>query len=197
MKRFVLVLSFFVAASFLMSGQTVSAAEVSDGDVRPSIAHGTGSEGDKVKYAGNVTAYINFIGVAVSTTHGVIFPSCDIYVGGNAEYSYNWGYRYTNLAAEGRWFYPRKGKVQGYIGLEAGVSVLLPGVKFDNSTGHDRNILASAEFFVRPALGMVVNFRKVSLDIGVKCGFSPYVMLCTDNGTFWHPIPAFGVGLWF
>ena len=90
-----------------------------------------------------------------------------------------------------------KGRVQGYIGLEAGVSVLLPGVKFDNSTGHDRNILASAEFFVRPALGMVVNFRKVSLDIGVKCGFSPYVMLYTDNGTFWHPIPAFGVGLWF
>ena len=78
MKRFVLILSFFIAACFMMSGQTVSATEVSDGDVRPSIAHGTGSEGDKVKYAGNVTAYINFIGMAVSTTHGVIFPSCDI-----------------------------------------------------------------------------------------------------------------------
>lgn len=197
MKRFVLILSFFIAACFLMSGQTVSGAEVPDGDARPSIAHDTGTEGDKVKYAGNAAVYVNYIGVAFSTTHGVIFPSCNIYVGGSAEYSYNWGYNYTDFAAEGRWFYPRSGKVQGYIGIEAGVSVLLPGVKFDNSTGHDRNILASAEFFARPALGMVVNFRKVSLDIGVKCGFSPYVMLYTDNGTFWHPIPAFGVGLWF
>ena len=197
MKRFVLILSFFIAACFLMSGQTVSAAEISDGDARPSIAHGTGPEGDKVKYAGNAAVYVNYIGVAFSTTHGVIFPSCNIYVGGSAEYSYNWGYNYTNFAAEGRWFYPRSGKVQGYIGLEAGVSVQLPGIVFDSASGDNVYNPGRTCFFVRPALGMVVNFRKVSLDIGVKCGFSPYVMLYTDNGTFWHPIPAFGVGLWF
>ena len=65
MKRFVLILSFFIAACFLMSGQTVSAAEISDGDARPSIAHDTGTEGDKVKYAGNAAVYVNYIGTVV------------------------------------------------------------------------------------------------------------------------------------
>lgn len=197
MKRFVLILSFFIAACFLMSGQTVSAAEISDGDARPSIAHGTGPEGDKVKYAGNAAVYVNYIGVAFSTTHGVIFPSCNIYVGGSAEYSYNWGYNYTDFAAEGRWFYPRSGKVQGYIGLEAGVSVQLPGIVFDSASGDNVYNPGRTCFFVRPALGMVVNFRKVSLDIGVKCGFSPHVMLYKNGNYYWHPIPAFGIGLWF
>ena len=180
-----------------MSGQTVSAAEISDGDARPSIAHGTGPEGDKVKYAGNAAVYVNYIGVAFSTTHGVIFPSCNIYVGGSAEYSYNWGYNYTDFAAEGRWFYPRSGKVQGYIGLEAGVSVQLPGIVFDSASGDNVYNPGRTCFFVRPALGMVVNFRKVSLDIGVKCGFSPHVMLYKNGNYYWHPIPAFGIGLWF
>ena len=164
-----------------------------DKEVRPSITRNA----DKVKYAGNVNAGISFIGAYLNTTHGVIFPKCNIYTGGSAEYSFLWGRNFINVAADGKWFYPRKGRVQGYIGLEAGVSFLLSGISFED-VGNEPYPEGDTQFFIRPGLGMVVNFNKVSLDIGIKCGFSPYAILSTRHvKEMWAPIPSFGVGLWF
>lgn len=64
-------------------------------------------------------------------------------------------------------------------------------------SGNPANAAEVPDGDARPALGMAVNFRKVSLDIGFKCGFSPHVMLYKGGNYYWHPIPAFGIGLWF
>lgn len=151
---------------------------------------------DKVKYAGSVSAGVAVMFPYVNTSHGVIFPGCNIYVGGSAEYLYA-GRSFINVAADGRWFYPANGKVQGYVGLEAGAASILPGVTFDSSEGVEEYSPGSADFFVRPGLGLVVNFQKVSLDIGVKCGFTPQVTYWKSGKEIWYPIPFFGVGLWF
>lgn len=165
-----------------------------DKEVRPSITRNA----DKVKYAGNVNAGISFIGAYLNTTHGVIFPKCNIYTGGSAEYSFLWGRNFINVAADGKWFYPRKGRVQGYIGLEAGASFQLPGISFNDANGENEAYPSDAQFFIRPGLGMAVNFNKVSLDIGIKCYFSPYFIMSSRHvKNMWAPIPSFGIGLWF
>lgn len=185
MKKIVLFLLFFAVFPCAASAQGAEAG-------RPSISHGSG----KTAYAGNVTGGVSFIGFFLSTSHGVIFDKSNIYVGSSAEYYFLWGRNFINVAADGRCFWPSSGRVQGYVGLEAGVSVRLPGTYFNNASGDNEYNPGDAEFFVRPALGLVVNFAKVSLDIGVKCSFSPYVTM-GSNGRLWSPIPSLGVGLWF
>lgn len=119
-----------------------------DKEVRPSITRNA----DKVKYTGNVNAGISFIGAYLNTTHGVIFPKCNIYTGGSAEYSYLWGRSFINAAADGKWFYPRKGRVQGYVGLEAGASFLLPGISFNDADGRNEAYPGDAQFFLTSSL---------------------------------------------
>lgn len=113
-----------------------------DKEVRPSITRNA----DKVKYAGNVNAGISFIGAYLNTTHGVIFPKCNIYTGGSAEYSFLWGRNFINVAADGKWFYPRKGRVQGYIGLEAGHLSSFPEFHLMMPMGKTRLIRAMRNF---------------------------------------------------
>ena len=165
-----------------------------DKEARPSITRNA----DKVKYAGNVNAGISFTGAYLNTTHGVIFPKCNIYTGGSAEYSFLRGRNFINAAADGKWFYLRKGRVQGYIGLEAGASFLLPGISFNDANGENEAYPGNIRFFIRPGLGMAVNFNKVSLDIGIKCYFSPYFIMSNRHvKNMWVPIPSLGIGLWF
>ena len=165
-----------------------------DKEARPSITRNA----DKVKYAGNVNAGISFIGAYLNTTHGVIFPKCNIYTGGSVEYSYLWGRSFINAAADGKWFYPRKGRVQGYVELEAGASFLLPEILFNDTDGKNEPYQVVTRFFIRPGLGMTVNFNKVSLDIGIKCYFSPYFIMSNRHvKNMWEPIPSLGIGLWF
>ena len=64
-----------------------------DEEVRPSITRNA----DKAEYIGNVNVGISFVGTYINTTHGVIFPRCNIYTGGSAEYSFLWGMNLINV----------------------------------------------------------------------------------------------------
>ena len=186
MKHTILIL-FFLLLSF-----TASAGVADDKVSPPSIAHGT----EKPGYMGSVNGGVAFLGMFLHTSHGVFFPSCGLYSGASVQYLWLYGGNYIDIAAHGKYFFPSKKRVQGYIGLEAGVAVALPGYAHPEP-GVSDYYPAKASLVVTPALGFVVNFKKVSLDIGAKCRFSPDATIDLAFTGFMTPIPALGIGLVF
>lgn len=78
------------------------------------------------------------------------------------------------------------------------MSVLCPWYDDDKIYSNPQRHGAEASFVVTPALGLVVNFNKVSLDIGAKCRFSPQILMGDgNNGYIWAPVPMLGIGLVF
>lgn len=191
MKRIIILLA-ILALPFIAFAQTDDAASK---DNRPSVTRGA----EEVKYMGSVNGGLTLLGFYLHTSHGVIFPEENLYAGGSLQYLWLYGGNYIDIAAHGRWFYPKQGKVQGYIGLEAGVTVLCPGYTNPEWPGGPTDYYpAEASFVITPALGLVINFKKVSLDIGAKCRFSPQVTMGTSLvNDLWAPIPAVGIGLIF
>lgn len=191
MKRIIILLA-ILALPFIAFAQTDDAASKDD---RPSVTRGA----EEVKYMGSVNGGLTLLGFYLHTSHGVIFPEENLYAGGSLQYLWLYGGNYIDIAAHGRWFYPKQGKVQGYIGLEAGVTVLCPGYTNPEWPGGPTDYYpAEASFVITPALGLVINFKKVSLDIGAKCRFSPQVTMGTSLvNDLWAPIPAVGIGLIF
>ena len=191
MKRIIILLA-LLALPFIAFAQTDDAASKDD---RPSVAHGS----EKIKYMGSATLGIDLLGFFLHTSHGAFFPKDNLYAGLSVEYSMFFIEHHINIAAHGRWFYPEKKKVQGYIGVEAGVSVLLPSyINAEEPTpGKDTNdtyYQTNAGLHLVPSLGMVINFNKVSLDIGIKYNVSPLII---EQKGFWAAIPAVGIGLIF
>ena len=191
MKRIIILLA-ILALPFIAFAQTDDAASK---DNRPSVTRGA----EEVKNMGSVNGGLTLLGFYLHTSHGVIFPEENLYAGGSLQYLWLYGGNYIDIAAHGRWFYPKQGKVQGYIGLEAGVTVLCPGYTNPEWPGGPTDYYpAEASFVITPALGLVINFKKVSLDIGAKCRFSPQVTMGTSLvNDLWAPIPAVGIGLIF
>lgn len=187
MKRFILI---FAALSI---GILAAAGTTDNGTgTNRSVAHGAESP----KYMGSVNAGVAFLGLYFNTSHGVIFPESGLYAGGSLQYNFIYGTSAVDIAAHGKWYYPGEGRVQGYLGLEAGLSVLCPYYSKDAYGNSERND-AEASFVVSPALGLVINFNKVSLDIGAKVRFSPQILMGSSLGYIWAPLPMLGIGLVF
>lgn len=166
-----------------------------DGDgtaVRPSVIHGD----TRIHYMGSVNGGMAFLGFYLHTSHGAVFPKENLYAGVGLDYNWLYGENCIDVTAHGKWFYPWRGRVQGYIGLQAGVGVMLPGYTHPEP-GVSDYYPASAAFVITPGLGFVINFSKVSLDIGAKCRLSPDITMGTGTGYVWSPIAALGIGLIF
>ena len=104
---------------------------------------------------------------SLHTSHGVYFPHIGVYTGGSAEIVYS-VIGVATLSSHTRYFYPsqHEGRTQGYVGAEAGIGI-------DYASG------GSVFFNGTVELGLVVNFQKVSLDIGLRGQFMPpYAIDC-------------------
>ena len=123
----------------------------------------------RIHYMGSVNGGMTFLGFFLHTSHGAVFPKENLYAGVGLDYNWLYGGNYIDVTAHGKWFYPWRGRVHP----------------------------ASAAFVVTPGLGFVINFGKVSLDIGAKCRFSPDITMGTGTGYVWAPIAALGLGLIF
>lgn len=186
MKRIIILLA-LLALPFIAFAQTDDAAPKDD---RPSVTRGA----EEVKYMGSVNGGLALLGFFLHTSHGVVFPDSNLYAGGSLQYIWIYGDNCIDIAVHGKCFFSEKGRVQGYAGLEAGLSVSCPGYsKPEEPGGPTYYYPAEASFVITPALGLVINFKKVSLDIGAKCRFSPQFPM----GNLWAPIPAVGIGLIF
>ena len=139
------------------------------------ICHGKSTE--RPHYMGmvsiNLSPYIplpvfsSVPSASLHTSHGVYFPHIGVYTGGSAEIVYS-VIGVATLSSHTRYFYPsqHEGRTQGYVGAEAGIGI-------DYASG------GSVFFNGTVELGLVVNFQKVSLDIGLRGQFMPpYAIDC-------------------
>lgn len=131
--------------------------------------HGNGT--DRPSYMGmaalDLSPFIPIHGIAavapnigVHTSHGAFFPKSGLYVGMALEYSGFWNI--LTATPHLRWHYCTKKRTAGYIGAEAGVGFLFPAfgsktVGYTPSGGVE--------------IGCLINFRKVSLDLGLRFCF--------------------------
>ena len=113
MKRIIILLA-LLALPFIALAQTNDAASKDD---RPSVAHGA----EEVKYMGSVNGGMALLGFFLHTSHGVVFPDSNLYAGGSLQYFWLYGENCIDVAAHGRWFFPEKGRVQGYVGFMPGI----------------------------------------------------------------------------
>lgn len=192
MKRIIILLALLALPSIALAQTDEDAAPKDD---RPSVTHGA----EEVKYMGSVNGGLALLGFFLHTSHGVIFPDSNLYAGGSLQYIWIYGDNCIDIAVHGKCFFSEKRRVQGYAGLEAGLSVSCPGYsKPEGPGGPTYYYPAEASFVITPALGLVINFKKISLDIGAKCRFSPQVTMGTSlTNDIWAPIPAVGIGLIF
>lgn len=186
MKKLLIILS------VLSLGIRAAAGTADRTGMNESVAHGT----ETPKYMGSVNAGAAFLGFYFNTSHGVIFHKSGLYAGGSLQYNFIYNLNAVDITAHGKWYYPGKGRVQGYLGLEAGLSVLCPGYS-DDAYGNPQRYGAEASFVVSPAIGLVINFKKTSLDIGAKVRFSPQILMGSSLGYIWAPLPMLGIGLTF
>lgn len=109
------------------------------------------------------TMFVMLPDISLRTSHGAFFPRSGIYLGGEVEYSPSM-YNVLNVDPHLRYIYCTKRRVSGYVGAEAGATML-----FDHSFG----VIFNAGLEV----GLMVNFSKVSLDIGVRTNVIPLIPL--------------------
>lgn len=115
MKRIIILLA-LLALPFIAFAQTDDAAPKDD---RPSVTRGA----EEVKYMGSVNGGLALLGFFLHTSHGVVFPDSNLYAGGSLQYIWIYGDNCIDIAVHGKCFFSEKGRVQGYVGLEAGLSV--------------------------------------------------------------------------
>ena len=170
LKRAIYSKALLVCAAILSAAMAASASERSGG-----LSHG--KEGLKSHYMGmarlNLSPHIpiplfsSAPSLSLPTSHGVYFPHIGIYTGGSAEIVYS-VIGVAAVSSHTRYFYPssHEGRTQGYVGAEAGIGI-------DYAMG------GSVFFNGAVELGLVVNFQKVSLDIGLRGQFMPpYAIDC-------------------
>lgn len=130
------------------------------------ICHGKSTE--RPHYMGmvsvNASPYIPspvMPGLSLHTSHGAFFPRQSVYTGVSVEAVYS-VIGVATVSSHTRWFYPAADSknAQGYVGAEAGVGL-------DYATG------GGAFFNGAVELGAVINFRKVSIDLGIRAQFLP------------------------
>lgn len=178
-----------IALIFLMATATFSGAAEKQTETRPksSITHGkTG-----IAYMGSADVNAYFLGMSIRTSHGVIFTDCNIFLGGSLEFSGGYDGTALRLSASGKWYYPKAGKVQGFIGLDAGALYYFPG--YSRSTAKPEQELMPARIIpnINPALGFSVNFRKVSLEVAMRFNNMPIVLF--DGSNAWFPGLSLGI----
>lgn len=176
-----------IALIFLMATATFSGAAEKQTETRPksSITHGkTG-----IAYMGSADVNAYFLGMSIRTSHGVIFTDCNVFLGGSLEGSFGMDGTAIKLSAYSKWYYPRAGKVQGFIGLEAGGIYTFEGKTFGNN--EPETIPAYIIPNINPALGFSVNFKKVSLEIAMR--FNTLSQVIFNGSNVWYPGLSLGI----
>lgn len=112
-------------------------------------------------YMGSASVDLYYFGGTFQTTHGVFFPKDNLFAGivaeaGNASLS-----THVRLSLGTRWFFTPQGKVQGYVGGDLGVAAYITHRGEKGPSEDYLDILPH----ITPAMGFVVNYEKVSLQI--------------------------------
>ena len=157
-----------VAALLTTTAAALGAQETSECHIR-SLSHGRNAE--RPHYMGmasiNISPWVpidNFSAIpalSFHTSHGVFFPRQGIYTGASAEAVISI-IGVAAVSSHTRCFFPAasSGPAQGYAGAELGLG-------FDYTGWRDVFFNGAAE------LGVVFNFTKVSLDLGLRAQFIP------------------------
>lgn len=161
------------------------------GDKTLSVARGKTS----ATYMGSASVDLYYLGGTFQTAHGVFLPKENLFAGivaeaGNASLS-----THIRLSLGTRWFFTPEGKVQGYVGGDLGVAAY---ISHRGEKGPSEDYLDILPH-ISPTLGFVVNFEKVSLQIGMQMphlsrgifqfGYSPLLL-----GMF---MPSLSLGIVF